>query len=160
MLFAVAQYVQRNRLVPPVLRRVILKAMGFRLGRRVRIKGGVSFFSAGTSFGDGSFVNFECFFDASAPITVGSHVQIGPRVMFITGSHEIGGSAKRGIGNTAAPITIGDGAWIGAGALVLPGVAIGAGCVIAAGSVVTDNTDADILYAGVPARPIRALGLQ
>lgn len=157
MLFSIGQFFQRNRAVPPALRRIILKAMGFSLGRRVRIKGAVSFFDAGTSFGDGAFVNFECFFDASAPITVGAHVQIGPRAMFITGSHTIGNSEKRGIGNSAAPINIGDGTWIGAGVLVLPGVTIGPGCVIAAGSVVTTDTDANMLYGGVPARAIRPL---
>lgn len=157
MLFLIGQYIQANRLVPPALRRMILTAMGFQLGQRVRIKGAVSFFTNGTSFGDRSFVNFECFFDASAPITIGAQVHIGPRVMLITGSHAIGGPEKRGAGNTAAPIVIGDGSWIGAGAIILPGVTVGPGCVIAAGSVVVSDTDADTVYAGVPARKIRPL---
>ncbi|WP_447643573.1 acyltransferase [Nocardioides zeae] len=52
---------------------------------------------------------------------------------------------------------IGNGAWIGARALILPGVSVSEGCVIAAGAVVNRNTEPHGLYAGVPARRIRDL---
>jgi maltose O-acetyltransferase len=52
----------------------------------------------------------------------------------------------------ARPITIGDQAWLGAGAIVLPGVTIGAGAVIGAGSVVTRDVPAHTLAFGNPCR--------
>jgi maltose O-acetyltransferase len=51
----------------------------------------------------------------------------------------------------SAPITIGDGAWLGARSTILPGVTIGAGAVVAAGSVVIGDVAPDVVVAGVPA---------
>jgi acetyltransferase-like isoleucine patch superfamily enzyme len=55
------------------------------------------------------------------------------------------------------PVSIGDGTWIGTGALILPGVHVGAGCVIAAGAVVTESVPDDTLVGGVPAKVLRQL---
>lgn len=55
------------------------------------------------------------------------------------------------------PITVGDGAWIGANCTILPGVTIGRGAVVAAGSVVTKSIGDNEMYAGVPAKLIRVL---
>jgi maltose O-acetyltransferase len=60
----------------------------------------------------------------------------------------------------AEPVTIGDGAWIGARATILPGVTIGGGAVVAAGSVVTRDLPANVLAGGVPARVIRELTVE
>jgi UDP-2-acetamido-3-amino-2,3-dideoxy-glucuronate N-acetyltransferase len=51
------------------------------------------------------------------------------------------------------PPIIGDRASIGAGAVILPGVDIGEGSMIGAGAVVTQDTQAALIYKGVPARP-------
>ncbi|MFJ4221391.1 acyltransferase [Curtobacterium luteum] len=143
-------------LVPPRVRWRLLRACGlgaersfvqarcFFGGRRIRI-------------GDGTFVNYGCFFDAAAPITIGRDVRIGMRCVFVTGSHAIGDHGRRAGVAEARAITIGDGTWIGANVTVLPGVAIGAGAIVAAGSVVTTTVPADTLVAGVPARPVRDL---
>jgi acetyltransferase-like isoleucine patch superfamily enzyme len=55
------------------------------------------------------------------------------------------------------PIRIGNGAWLGARAIVLKGVEIGEGAVIGAGSVVTKSIPAYTLAGGNPARIIRPL---
>jgi acetyltransferase-like isoleucine patch superfamily enzyme len=54
-------------------------------------------------------------------------------------------------------VTIGDGCWIGARAVILPGVTVGAGAIVAAGSIVTRSVAPNHLVGGVPARPIRVL---
>jgi acetyltransferase-like isoleucine patch superfamily enzyme len=51
-------------------------------------------------------------------------------------------------------VAIGDGAWIGAGALVLDGVTIGEHAVIGAGAVVRENVDPHAVAVGVPARVV------
>lgn len=51
-------------------------------------------------------------------------------------------------------VTIGDRAWIGFRAIILPGVAIGEGTVVAAGAVVTRHVPPYTIVAGSPARVI------
>ena len=48
-------------------------------------------------------------------------------------------------------IHIGAGSWLCAGSIVLPGVSVGCKCLVAAGAVVTKDTPAATLVAGVPA---------
>ena len=49
-------------------------------------------------------------------------------------------------------ISIGNGCWICAGAIIIPGVDVGDHCVVAAGAVVTHGCESYSLYAGVPAK--------
>jgi maltose O-acetyltransferase len=51
-----------------------------------------------------------------------------------------------------APVTVGRGAYLGAGALILPGASIGEGTVVGAGAVVTEPLEAGIVAAGSPAK--------
>ena len=53
------------------------------------------------------------------------------------------------------PVSIGDGSWLGHGAVVLPGASIGKHVVIGANSVVTGEIPDNCVAAGVPARVIR-----
>jgi acetyltransferase-like isoleucine patch superfamily enzyme len=55
-------------------------------------------------------------------------------------------------------ILIGDGAAIGAQAVILPGITIGAWATVAAGAVVTSDVPAYALMVGVPARQIGWVG--
>ena len=55
------------------------------------------------------------------------------------------------------PVRIGDGAWIGQNAVIMPGVTIGEGAVIGANSVVRDDVPARTVAVGAPARVIRQL---
>lgn len=50
---------------------------------------------------------------------------------------------------------IGNGAWIGMRAMIMPGITIGEGAVIASGAIVTKNVAPYTLVAGNPAKPIK-----
>lgn len=55
------------------------------------------------------------------------------------------------------PVSVGDGAWLGHGSVVLPGSTIGRHVVVGANSVVTGDLPDNCVAAGVPARVIRQL---
>ena len=55
----------------------------------------------------------------------------------------------------ARAVTVGHDTWIGHGAVLLPGVRIGDGAVVGAGAVVTHDVPPYTIVGGVPARPIR-----
>lgn len=82
---------------------------------------------------------------------------VGHGVTFVTAIHSIGDRRRRAGPVTPGRITVGDGAWIGANATILPNVSIGVGAVIAAGSLVNRDVPPDSLYGGVPARRMRDL---
>ena len=54
-----------------------------------------------------------------------------------------------------APITIGDGCFIGANSIILKGTTIGTNCIVGAGSVVSGNYPDNVIIAGNPAKIIK-----
>ena len=102
-------------------------------------------------------VNSGCVFENREHVTIGNNCYFGPEVMVVTSTHEIGSAHQRAGNYAGAPVIIEDGCWIGARATILPGVIIRRGCVVAAGAVVTQSTESDGLYAGVPAIRKRTL---
>lgn len=107
--------------------------------------------------GSGVFVNHGCYFDTVADITVGPRVFFGDHVRVLTSSHRMGDATQRASTLTGEPVTIGAGAWIGSGTVILPGVTVGTGAVIGANSLVTADCAPNALYVGSPARFRRAL---
>ena len=106
------------------------------------------------SVGRRFYANVNCVFLDCAPIEIGDHVLLGPGVHLYTATHPLDAAERRGGLELAKPISVGDDAWLGGGAIVLPGVTIGARAVVGAGSVVTRDVSADEKVAGNPARPI------
>jgi acetyltransferase-like isoleucine patch superfamily enzyme len=109
----------------------------------------------GLSVGRKCFINYGCFFDATAAIEIGDGCHIGMQTLICTSTHDLGEAAQRAGRLHGEPVRVGRGAWLGARVTVLPGVTIGDGCVVASGSVVTQDCEADGLYAGTPARRVR-----
>ena len=107
-------------------------------------------------FGRNVFVNHGCTAMDIGGIEIGDDVMIGPNVQLISSGHPLDPATRRS-GITAAPIRIGRGVWIAAGAMVLQGVTVGDDAVVAAGAIVTRDVPARTLVAGVPARVVRAL---
>ncbi len=92
-----------------------------------------------------------------APIQIGEDVQIAPSCAIYSFDH--GTAANVLVRNqsltTKGPVLIGDGVWLGYGAIVLSGVRIGEGAVIGAGAVVTTDIPSNVIAVGNPARVIR-----
>jgi maltose O-acetyltransferase len=110
------------------------------------------------SIGVGCFVNYDAIFLDCASITIGDHVQIGPRVQLVTAMHPVDDhDARRAGWESAVPIVIGENVWLAAGVIVCPGVTIGENSVIGAGSVVVKDIPAGVLAVGSPCRVLRKL---
>lgn len=141
------------------VRRVSLNLVGANIERGVRMYPFIRFVGSphNVSIRRGSFVNMGVTFGANAPISIERNVHIGPNVSILPTTHAMGPSRQRAGAGSPAPITICEGAWIGAGVTVLGGVRIGEGCIVAAGAVVTRDCRANTLVAGVPAVEKREL---
>ena len=97
-------------------------------------------------------IDHDVYLYSVAPIVIGSKVAISEGVFLCTASHDIS-FASRPL--TTSPITIGDGAWIGARAIVLPGVTVGEGAIVGAGTVVTKDVPPWAVVAGNPAKIVK-----
>jgi maltose O-acetyltransferase len=104
-----------------------------------------------------TFINYGAVILDGAAVTIGADVQIGPNVQLLTATHPLDPVERRRGTETAKPVTIGDGAWLASGVIVLPGVSIGADAVVGAGSVVTRDLPAGHLGFGNPCRVIRQI---
>lgn len=141
------------------LKRILLRWCGIKISNNVRVCSSANIMGTGSLHIEGStWVGHQCLVIATDKITIGAYVDIGPRVYIGTGSHliDLDGPHTAGAG-FAKPIVINNGAWLGAGSLILPGVTIGEKAVVAAGAVVTADVPPRVLVGGVPARIIRRL---
>jgi maltose O-acetyltransferase len=109
------------------------------------------------NIGRRSFINYGGIVLDVAPVTIGDEVLIASNVQILTATHPLDATRRRAWWEFAKPISIADGVWIGAGALILPGVSIGENAVVGAGSVVTRDVAANTLVVGNPARVVREL---
>lgn len=144
------------------VRTLLLRALGVRISATSCFAGAVKITGTGSvpqllSIGPGCYISGPMHIDLLAAVRIGARVYVGYEVMLITADHEIGPSAQRCGTCVHGAIEIGDGAWIGSRAVILPGVRVGHGAVVAAGAVVTKDVAANTLVAGVPARVVRDL---
>jgi acetyltransferase EpsM len=92
--------------------------------------------NAGSTIADNVILNTACSIDHDNHIDAHSH--IGPGV------------------HTAGDVRIGEGAFLGVGANVLPAVSVGAWSIVGAGAVVTRNVEDHAKVAGNPARNLKS----
>ena len=142
------------------IRRALYRSAGVHLSKNVRLNGGVMIQNPNVRVGEGTWIGRRTEFAATSrsSITIGSSCDVSQDVLFITGSHDIGGSERRaGASDQSLPIEVGDGSWIGARVTMLGGASIGKGVVVAASSLVRDVFPDNVLIAGTPAKIIRYL---
>jgi acetyltransferase-like isoleucine patch superfamily enzyme len=93
-------------------------------------------------------------------VFIGSRVTIAQRVTLITSSGASPSRIRAILGTDVGPIVIKDDAWIGAGVVVLPNITIGEGAVVGAGAVVTKDVPPYTIVVGVPAHPIKRIDME
>ena len=104
--------------------------------------------------GDHANVGFNCELFSASRVTIGSSALLAAYTYVIGGDHDFSDPSKSVLdqARTSAGVTIGPGAWIGAGAKILDGVTIGHHAVVGAGAVVRADVPAHAVAVGVPAR--------
>lgn len=104
--------------------------------------------------GDGANIGFNCELFSASRVVIGRDALLAAYCYLIGGDHAVGDRSRPVIeqGRRSAGVSVGDGAWLGAGVIVLDGVSIGARAVIGAGAVVRESVPDGATAAGVPAR--------
>ena len=103
---------------------------------------------------DGANIGFNREVFSASRVTIGAGVLMAAYGYIIGGDHDFSDPAKpvQAQARTSSGVTIGDGAWLGAGAKVLDGVSVGSHAVVGAGAVVRENVPDHAVAVGVPAR--------
>ena len=107
--------------------------------------------------GENTFIGGETYIaGGDSKIYIGDFCDISNRVQIISGTHNIDLTGKRIAGKGySKDIMIGNGVWIGAGAIILGGVTIHDKAIIAAGSLVNKDVESYTMVGGVPAKKIK-----
>lgn len=119
------------------IKRALLRGCGLQVGDGTKIVGPISFGSAiQIEIGRDVFLNHHAYFEGNGSVHIGDNCDIAPFVVFLTGSHDIGGGERRAGDGRILSISIGAGSWIGARSTLL-GCTIENGCIVGCGSTVT-----------------------
>jgi acetyltransferase-like isoleucine patch superfamily enzyme len=106
--------------------------------------------------GDGANVGFNCEIFSASRVRIGARTMLAAYAYVIGGDHDFSDPDRPILeqARTSAGVTIGAGAWLGAGCKVLDGVTIGDLAVIGAGAVVTRDVPAQAVAVGIPAKVV------
>jgi len=131
----------------------ILKSFGANIGKRVNIKPKVNIkYPWKLSVGDYSWIGEEVWIDNLDDIIIGKNCCISQGALLFCGNHNFKTNTFDLI---TKPITLKDGAWIGAKSVVCPGVIMEKNSILTVNSVATTNLDFNSIYQGNPAIKIK-----
>ncbi|SIT24367.1 acyltransferase [Chryseobacterium gambrini] len=146
------------------LKNKILRLAGAKIGNNVRICSSVKILGDGDlEIGDNVWIGISTLIVSSksrqnpnAKITIGSNIDIAPRVYIGTGTHIIDINSENIAGEGISyDIIIENGCWICADSTILPGVKVGSKTIVAAKALVNKDLLENSVYAGIPAKFIK-----
>ncbi len=137
---------------PRRFRCALLRWFGARIGKGVVIRHRVRvLWPWKLTIGDNTWIGEGAWLLNLEPITIGSDVCVSQEALLCTGSHDF---RHRDFRYRNAPISICDGAWIAARAVVLPGVTVGECAVVSAGTVLGEDLPPLTLARGAERRSL------
>jgi len=126
-----------------------LRRFGARVGSGMKMKPRVNVkYPWFLIIGDDVSIGEGVWIDNLAQVTLHDKVTLSQGALLLTGNHDY---SSESFDLMTGDITISEGAWIGAKAIVGPGVTVGRNTVLALGSMTTMDLDSDGIYAGSPA---------
>ena len=135
------------------LKTALLRAFGARVGSGVVIKPRVQFkYPWLLSIGAYSWIGEGVWIDNLCRVEIGANACLSQGAYLLTGNHNY---KKSTFDLMVAGITLEDGVWIGAKAVVCPGITCHSHSVLTAGSIATTNMESYTIYQGNPALPIK-----
>lgn len=132
----------------------LLQLKGFMcFGRRVGVLGDFIVVNPQrVSVGRDLGINHGVFILGHTGIEIGDGVVLSARCMLLDGGLDVTKFIDQEFpAHVGGAIKIGNGVWVGAGAIILPGVTIGEKAIVGAGSVVTKDVPDFAVVAGNPA---------
>lgn len=130
----------------------LLRLFGAKIGKDVRIKPGIHIkYPWKLEIGDYSWLA-DCYIENLDQVIIAENCCISQEAVLITGNHNYSHSS---FDLMVAPITLEEGAWVGAAAKVGPGVTLHSHAVLTMGSVATSNLLPYSIYQGNPAVKIK-----
>lgn len=109
------------------------------------------YFPPGVQIGKNTVVNRGIVLDGRMGLEIGDNVSVSEEAILFSLQHDLNSPAFEKCGGR---VRIEDRVFVGARAMILPGVTIGEGAAVGAGAVVTRDVAPFCIVAGVPARPI------
>jgi putative colanic acid biosynthesis acetyltransferase WcaF len=120
-------------LLPSAAKAGLLRAFGAAVGGRVVIKPSVSIkYPWQLAIGPNSWIGERVWIDNPGPVRIGADVCVSQGVYIVTGNHDF---TRPGFDFFAAPVEVGDRAWLCARAILPPGSVVPPGTVVPIGSV-------------------------
>lgn len=153
----VVRHATRPGIVP------VLRMFGARIGEGCDIEAPLVLHNARGDFGHlrvgaRCHLGKDVLIDLADVVTIADRVTVSMRVVILT--HVDAGQSPLALGALPArqaPVTLGPGCYIGAGAILLAGIEIGERSVIGAGAIVTRSVPPFTVAAGSPARALRQI---
>ncbi len=144
-------------LSPYFVRYLVFKLRLKHMGKFVHIDYDCDFrYHSKISIGDNVTINRGCkffgsYYSKDVEIKIGSNVKIAPYVKIFSAGHD---HRKLDLPDNAKSVVIEDFVWIGGNCIVLPGVTIGEGAIIGAGAIVSKDIPPWTIAVGNPAKVI------
>lgn len=131
----------------------LLRLFGAEVGKGVNIKPNLNIkYPWNLKLGDYCWIGENVWIDNLDRVTIGSNAVVSQGVMLLCGNHDF---SKQTFDLMTGPITIEDGAWVGAQCTVCPGVRMCSHSVLTVGSVATKDCEAYGVYQGNPAVKVK-----
>lgn len=106
--------------------------------------------------GDNIYIAKGTWINAMGGVELEDDVVLAPYVVMSSSNHGFKDGSVQAGGAHPAPIKICFGTWVSSHSVITAGVTVGRGNLVGANSVVTKNTEDDVVVVGVPAKVVKA----